>query len=519
VRIRVTHPDFVPTSPGFGPGYPTNVIIVLSNGVALGGRITTADGSPIAKATVAKQSGSAYLSARTDADGRFYWPHIEAGQVFVDVEAKGFETIHEFVWATNTANDCAFTLKESSNPVQSTAGLDGPRTRLHGNVVDADTGEPIENFKVLRGRSDYALPNSVSEGVLQEARLLGEGRNGQFDWQVVSGDGGFRLQIEAEGHLESISEERNAQTANREFNFKLQRGVNLIGRVTTPDGSPAENADVSLTGYGMGPVMQAPGRLLDPNPGFETTRTRTDAEGRFRLRLKTGARGVAVVHESGSALLTFAAATNNTIVLQPWGAIDGTLYLNGQPAPNQSIWANGLQKLDIDPRVMFSFAYRTNTDERGHFRFNQVLPGEDTVARGVSIFGSGPGVVNFDHSAQVKVESGAVASVELRRAGRPVIGRIAFQGSPDEVQWGTSAGSLQGEKKFPFALSKDGAIRADDVPPGTYTLSIQLEGATIDPQNFQKPPFGSVQRQVTVPTADDESVPVDLGELIIERTK
>jgi hypothetical protein len=78
---------------------------------------------------------------------------------------------------------------------------------------------------------------------------------------------------------------------------------------------------------------------------------------------------------------------------------------------------------------------------------------------------------------------------------------------------------LQGEKKFPFALSKDGPIRADDVPPGTYTLSIQLETATIDPANLPKPAFGSVQKQITVPAADNESAPVDLGELTVTRAK
>lgn len=520
-NMRVTHPDFVPSSPGYGgpPGYLTNVITILSNGVALGGRITAEDGTPISKAMIAKQSGT-YVSIRTDADGRFYWPHVESGQVFVDVEAKGFETIHEFVWATNAANECAFMLKKSSNADRPTTAWDGPRTRVHGSVLDADTGEPIANFRVLQGRSDYGLPNSAKPEVLLDARLLGEGQNGQFDWQVPSLGDAVRLQVEAEGYLESVSEERKQGEVDREFRFKLHRGVNLIGRVLAPDGSAAENAVVSLTGQGIGPVMQSPGQLLDPNTGFEATRTRTDSEGKFRLRLKTGARGVAVVHESGSALLTFESATNAAIVLQPWGAIEGTLYLGGQPAPNQSISVNGQQKSDADLRIRFSFGYSTTTDERGHFRFEKVLPGEHSVARGVGYLGhGGPSIVNYDHAAQVKVESGAVASVELRREGRPVIGRIVFDASRDEVQWGLSTAFLQGEKKFPFALSKDGALRADDVPPGTYTLSIQLESVTIDPANLPKPAFGSLQKQITVLAADDETAPVDLGELTVTRAK
>ena len=353
---------------------------------------------------------------------------------------------------------------------------------------------------------------------LTNPRLLGQGRDGQFDWPNLRRFNGSRLQVEAEGYLESVSDERGYNDTNREFTFKLRPAAMLTGRILTPDGSAAENADVTLTGSGIGPVMQGPGQLLAPNPGFKATRTRTDHEGKFRLRLKTGAHGVAIVHESGSALLTFAAATNDPIVLQPWGAIDGTLYLNGQLAPNQRVSVTGCQKLDADPKVLFSFTYRTTTDERGHFRFNQVLPGEHSVAREVGFFDNGPSLVNSDHAVQVKVECGEVASVELRRRGRPVIGRIIFQGSPDDVHWGTSEASLRGKNKLPFTLSKDGSIRADDVPPGTYTLSVQLASATVSPQMYSKP-FGSMQKQVIVPSAEDESVPVNLGDLTIARAK
>jgi RNA polymerase sigma factor (sigma-70 family) len=517
VDIRVSHPDFTPASLSVStlPGFPTNALIILSNGVALGGRVTAADGKPIPNAEIAKQSG-VYLNIRTDADGRFFWPHVEPGQVFVDVEAEGFETIHEFVWATNAVNDCALTLRESSNP--RATPYEGPPTRVHGSVVDAETGQPIPRFQVLIGDGAPFGANWGPDAALSGARLLGEGRDGQFDWRVTRLFGS-RLQVEAEGYLESVSVQQNQPGSDWEFNFKLRRAAILTGRVIAPDGSAVENADVSLTGMGFGPVMQAPGRLLDPNPGFESTRTRTDNKGCFSLKLKTGTRGVAVIHESGSALLTVAAATNYAVVLQPWGAVDGTLYLNGQPAPNQTVSIYGCQKLDADPRVMFSFTYRTTTDERGHFRFDKVLPGEHSVERWAGFFDNAPGVAHPDHSAHVKVESGAVASVELRRQGRPVIGRLVLQGSPDEVQWGMSAATLRGEKSFPCALSRDGALRADDIAPGAYTLSIELAGASIDPNNSPRPPFGTLQKEVIVPPADNESVPVDLGELAIKRAK
>jgi RNA polymerase sigma factor (sigma-70 family) len=517
VTIRVTQPDFTPTERSVSglPGFPTNGLIVLTNGVALDGRILAEDGTPVPNAFIAKQSGT-YLNKRTDADGRFFWPHIEPGQVFLDVEAAGFGTTHELVWATNATNVCELRLKKSSTPLQSYGASEAPRTRLRGTVVDAGTGEPIPSFKVLVGLNGAPFrAHSGGEAVLHGARLLGEGQDGRFDWQVQGSDS-FRLQIEAEGYLESVSEQRNYGT-DQEFSFKLRRGTILIGRVMTPEGAAAENAVVSLTGPGIGPVMQRPGQLVDPNPGFEATRTRTDVEGKFRLKLKTGARGVAVIHESGCALLTFAATTNQGILLQPWGAVDGTLYLNGQPAPNQRVSVTGCQMLDADPSVLFSFTYLTTTGPDGHFRFDRVLPGNHSVAREVGFFDQGPSVINADHAAKVKVENGAVTSVELRREGRPVIAHLILQGSPDEVHWGESTATLSGEKSFPLALSRDGAIHADDVPPGTYRLSVQLEGASVDPLNSPRPPFGSLQEDIVVPSADDMSVPVDLGALTIKR--
>ncbi len=61
-----------------------------------------------------------------------------------------------------------------------------------------------------------------------------------------------------------------------------------------------------------------------------------------------------------------------------------------------------------------------------------------------------------------------------------------------------STAKLSGENTFPVALSRDGTIRADDVPPGTYRLSVQLEGASIDPMNSPRPPFGSLQKDIVV---------------------
>lgn len=517
IRICVEPSDFTPAQPYVAglPGFPTNATIVLSNGVAFSGRVLAADGTPVAHAEVSKFSG-AYWKTITDTNGYFYWPHIEPGQMLVGVDAHGYERLYDSVLATNTANECTLTLTRSADSNQPAESVDEPRVRLHGTVVDVENGEPIPSFRVLEG--------SLFEGVMMPtADLLGESCDGQFDWELIPNTG-QHLEVDAEGYLGSISKAQVSDAADQEFNFQLRRGTILTGKVVTPDGSPAKNAAVGLTGWNMGNTMDNPGKLAEWNLEYESVKTRTDREGKFRLSIKTGAGGIAVAHESGSVLVTFAAATNAPIVLQPWGAIDGTLYVGGKPAPNQTVLVSGRQKLDTDPQVIFMFNYRTNTDERGHFRFEKVLPGETTVERKVGM--------KSDHSAKVKVESGAVASVELRGHGRPVIGRVIFQGSPADVRWTRSSASLKGEKEYPFAFSQDGTLRADDVPPGTYKLSIRLANAVnewyfnkrpIPYSPMQTPeqqsPIGTLEEEVVVPSSKDQSVPVDLGELMIARAK
>jgi len=119
------------------------------------------------------------------------------------------------------------------------------------------------------------------------------------------------------------------------------------------------------------------------------------------------------------------------------GAIEGALFLGGEPAPNQHLSVTGRQKSETDPLLLLNFSYRTTIDERGRFRFEKVSPGEHFVAREVGFFDAGPSSLNHSHATLVKVDS-VTASVELRRQGRLVIGQIAFDGSADDVHWGTN---------------------------------------------------------------------------------
>ena len=56
------------------------------------------------------------------------------------------------------------------------------------------------------------------------------------------------------------------------------------------------------------------------------------------------------------------------------------------------------------------------------------------------------------------------------------------------------------------------------MPPGSYTFVIELESAAADPLQFSKL-FGSLRKEITVPSRADANGPIDVGVLDVERAK
>jgi len=281
--------------------------------------------------------------------------------------------------------------------------------------------------------------------------------------------------------------------------------------------------------------MQKTGELLAPNRPFLSTRTQSDGEGRFTLHSTTGIEGLVAVHRSGYAYLPLPLASNLVVSLEPWGAVEGVLYVGGRRAPGEFIWVDGVQQLPVKSRYALSFSYRTQTDQDGRFRFDCLPAGEHLISRMVN-YTDGESCSPLDsHTAVAVVRPGQTTTVALKRQGRRVVGRISLIDPAAEVSRGFSQaflllhGSTQpqtgdydspgehwravrlynAQAKFPFRLQPDGNIRADDVPPGNYTLNIELRAATPDPNNREKT-LGSLQQNVTI---GPEETLMDLGTL------
>src|SRR6185295_16244509 len=120
--------------------------------------------------------------------------------------------------------------------------------------------------------------------------------------------------------------------------------------------------------------------------GLNTTtyRAQTDAAGKFSLPAASAPQGLIVIHDQGYAELSpdaFEAA--GSIVLQPWGRVEGRLVLDSQAVANERVVAHNNQVTRYDNagrRFGFMSLYlETKTDSVGRFSFEKVPPGQCNV--------------------------------------------------------------------------------------------------------------------------------------------
>ena len=275
------------------------------------------------------------------------------------------------------------------------------------------------------------------------------------------------------------------------LDFALRRASGITGIVCLPNGKPAGGADVGLS------TWQTQVRLrfgkFDPNASFPKASTGSD--GRFSFPSRSGKFLVVALTDTGYAEATSdELARSGKLVLQAWGRIDGGVRIGARFGPNQEVMFHPIRPEREGSLDSFSFGYWMQTDERGRFQFDRVVPGPGTVVRVVR---DDPRPLHPFRQLKcwperIEVKPGETAQVTLGGKGRPVIGRIVLDGTPEApIDWTLNLPVLLGvppEKSDPnrfglltrgsalFAahINKDGRFRIDDVPAGKYELELEV---------------------------------------------
>jgi|GEM_PF-3516640 len=496
----------------------------LQPGRTVEGRVTDERGQPVpgAVVTIERWRDLSLLDwrAETDAEGRFRWETAPLDRVTLAVSKGGYSR----------------TVQEVDAAAGREVTLHLTRTfRFTGRVVDAETGQPVTAFRLVRGDVWGSLePDHANWEPGRERPISSPDGTFSLGLDYDSGSA-VRFMAVAEGYLPEVSPVL-APTGWHEYTFKLKKGEGPQGIVVNAAGQPVAGAEVAIVGMGYLQLARGAFSQLGPKPlGL----VRTDSEGRFKLPALLPRPKLLAVHpEHGFAEISAEElATAGRIVLQPWGRVEGVMKIGSKVATNQEVALVNRSMGPGDWYLDFN-EYKTRTDAEGRFTIEKAPPGERQLMRPIPIQNGW----SWSHRQPLTVKAGEVTRVVYGGTGRPVIGKVILSDPQRQIEWPGGHHSLstlfpqpppdqrtpegwrawQQSPEYKQALANhrtyaptwqpDGSFRFDDVLPGKYQLSLMF----MDPgERFPRTSIGSITREVEVPEipGGQTDEPLDLGEL------
>jgi thiol-disulfide isomerase/thioredoxin/uncharacterized GH25 family protein len=500
----------------------------------LRGRIVDTAGKPVQGVTIYTDTwrGSRTLTERlqTDAEGRFTWDSAPADQVLLDIFKMGYADLRNTP-ATASDQERVFTLRKP--------------LKVRGEVVDAETGKPVESFKVVQGITfdDKRISWQRRDREGPDAGATRPG--GTFEFEQSYPYPGYAVRIESDGYLPADSRIYKMDEGEVALKFELKKGNGLAGVVRGPDGKPAVGAKVVVATADQSAYIVNGSQVHDQ--GCVTTET--NGEGRYSLPPLTGVYALVVIHDSGYAEVTAEQlAKSQDVALAAWARVEGTAKIGNKPAAGAqlSIYRSGERYDEKAPRIHHQI--EAKADAEGKFTFPRVLPGEVSVSRTVTMPMTGRSWMSMPTSAvTVTVEPGKTAQVAVGGTGRAVVGRLNLPKEvtdrsgwiystctlatkrdfpkldlPDNVkamepaerqQWYQDYMKSDAGKAYQAAVDKaqkehrqyavvgqsDGSFRADDVPAGTYLLTIAISKTNPDGTCGPGDTIATASADVTVP--------------------
>ncbi len=440
----------------------------LVRGRILRGRVVDQEGRPVSGAVVSAVGPTRWFG-ETEKDGSFVWNSAPAGPVKLRVDDPGYASIQGFL--TLEPGDREYEIQLSKIK----------EIKINGIVFDAVTKAPIPEFSVL-------LASSQFQAGPKHYQPAPTGKNGVFTLVLREPFFPYGIKVEADGYLPDASHSISREGGGR-LEIGLVRGAGPSGVVVLPDGRPAWGANVVLVGGRFPAVLRDSGEI-DFSPD-ESRRFETNAMGQFFLKPVADARSLLVSHKLGFALVPVdEVRAPSTIVLEPWGRVQGRLRVGTRPASNETV---GLTNSKLDsPAYRLAVDWFTRTDADGNFRVDRIPPGHYDVAfiQKIDKLDEGPGTLALTQNTTdkarrtqvlpVKVAAGRTTAVQLGGRGRQLTGKIVFVGRKELIEWNSfyhrleTVSSPSSFLSFAVAFSPWGSYRIDDVPSGRYRLTLRI---------------------------------------------
>jgi beta-lactamase regulating signal transducer with metallopeptidase domain/peroxiredoxin len=476
-------------------------------GSSLRGKVVDIEGKPVAGAYVAAARWRGHQSLRlrvlTDREGRFAWRSAPRDVVVYGVGKFGYMSSPN-VPLSASDREQVITLY--------------PELVISGRVTDASSSRRVPKFRLIRGFKGEGQ-EEIHWAENEAVEITGGAYRARFNQECA----GSFVRVEAAEHQPAVSRAFRSTEGSQRFDFALARGEEqLSGVVLFADGKPAAGAEVAIDTRDMGFLME--GGRFDRRADVPIVPTGPD--GRFTFKPPGDQFLLIAASDGGYADASPEEfAKSGKLVLQPWGKIEGGVWIGRRPASNQQIDYNPGPFVRGGRTYAFSYGYSTFSDQQGRFAFDRVVPGRGTASRVVTNVGDRSVFQPWGWQEAVEVKPTQTAHVRIGGKGRPVIGRVVADGEPEApIDWmkckpiviqlpleevkDSSSWQLFGSN-----FEKDGRFRIEDVPPGKYVLEVTVNAAP-DPRVWGAgAEIGTSRMKVNVPAAPPgwPDAPLDLG--------
>ena len=421
MNISTSRVDFTASAEGYAPNFKSHdlsaspaeeIVLQLEKGGIIRGTVRDEAQQPIEDVRVVLEGNPpdpSYdlfeFSTKTDSAGRFEWRAAPNKPMPFYFGKTGYQQQRNVQLKPGEENEV--TLLSAR--------------KILGQVVDADTDQPVTKFSAACGRSYSEDRIYASSSATKDFR----NDQGLFTLEVTEQEANA-VQVTADGYADQVQMFSNTNGGDITLLFKLKTVPSLRGVVVTPDGSPVPGASVAIVDQAPGGRSVSYRRGKIQSSGSRAKIATTDAEGRFQISSPPEKGLVLAADGNGYGYATLAAVrTSGVITLEGFGRIDGLLLQGDRPGAGQEVF---LTAKDAAINSDFENMKKT-TDAQGLFSFENVPSGTFAIVR---LIKTSPNSWQHSHSTPVTVQAGTTTDIVLGGADGTVQGQVKFVEPHDE---------------------------------------------------------------------------------------
>ena len=510
----------------------TELVLNLKRSTGLRGVVLNPEGKPVPEARIVYEPShfdyernNLEWEGRSDENGRFEWASAPETEVEFYVSKEGYAQKRK--------------AKAKAGEVDNVIRLTRSRTIL-GVVGDEQSQEALTEFYVLPAEGDAEQLSSWSDSDRKEY----SDPRGQFTL-TIDDESHNVIKVGAPDHRPKLIVLPPSKDDFISLTILLEAAEDASGIVVDPNGQPVPGVEVALVAA-QSFVTLSEGRLRSEGNGRGLTRT--DAQGQFKLPLETRPMRMVAASAGGFADVDWVAfQQTKTLVLQPWGRIEATVSVGGQPAEGRMYmlsllpegWSEGSLNMDWG-------TYRVVTDKDGKFTMERVPPGMRGLTR---LIQTDARSWSHDNTTAIEVKPGELTEINLGDTGAIITGHVnaelllsgkegarlyghlatpfpqppsSLKNQADYQAWSElpeTKASIRAVKRHTAQFNPDGTFKFESVGPGEYGLSIMATMPKPGGSQWDTLQLGQLSKLVVIPEdAVGGTSPFDLGELTLTAT-